>query len=123
MRLNLYALLTNKSILKINSLCIGYALWALFTSSRYDSLITHIPIAFYNTTATHTITAPERVAVTLQGPRSSLRALHISSLALHIDAHALTPGMNKVAVTARNLLLPQEINLINCTYINCIVTP
>jgi hypothetical protein len=112
MRLNLRKLLLNNGTLKISSCIIGFILWSILNESYRAHLTLAVPVCFYNVPEKCTINCPEEAQVTLSGTPAQVRNLDQQTVALHIDAQKLEEGTNTVALTTKNLLLPQELSLV-----------
>ncbi|HSW73613.1 MAG TPA: hypothetical protein VLG71_00490, partial [Candidatus Limnocylindria bacterium] len=95
----------NNLMLKVVSLMIGSACWYTLSQWHPAAITLAIPVGICAPDQT-TIDAPETVTVTLSGKRSTLSALDLENLALHIDSASLHAGKNRIAVCAQNLFLP-----------------
>lgn len=112
MLLKLQNLLRYNASLKVSSVIIGIALWALLSESHQAYIQVRIPVCFYNVPEQYGIKGPEMVTVTLKGRISDLRHLNTEELAAHINAEHLAQGLNSIDMTSQHLLLPPTINLV-----------
>jgi hypothetical protein len=122
MKLPLKKILFSNIILKAQSLIIGYTLWSILSASVPTTIWTEVPLSFYNESDQQTINAPETVKVNLRGNRSDLQTIDSKTLALHINAQALSIGPNSITISSRSLFLPETINVINYIPSNLVVT-
>ncbi|HBY05683.1 TPA: hypothetical protein DEG75_01910 [Candidatus Dependentiae bacterium] len=110
----------------------GTTFWVLVNTFHDATITVEVPICFYNTDTT-TISAPEKVRITLSGRRADLKALNFTQLAAHIDASTLkksntsipsissTPSIPTI-LSEKHLLLPRSIKLVNYYPTNLILS-
>ena len=103
--------LTNNVQLKLFSLILGYLCWSIVSQSHIDDVWIDAPVCFYETADNQHIDAPETIKINLTGKRSALRAIDRKSTAVHIDTHNLTLGKHVIALSERNLLLPETVQV------------
>jgi hypothetical protein len=94
----------------------------MMSSSHYATVQKVIPLCFYGTLDAHTIHAPETITVTLRGKRCALKQLDLDTLALHVNAHQLHGGPNRIPVSSATLFLPADINVVHYSPSNALIT-
>ena len=104
------ALLNNVQI-KLFSLVLGYGLWSIVNQSHADDMWMDIPLCFCETAKTMNVDAPETVKINLTGKRADLRVLDRNGVAVHIDTRRLSAGKNIIALSDRQVLLPETIQI------------
>lgn len=108
-------ILQNNHFLKAIAFIIGSLLWSIMSESHRSHITLPIPLYVYNHASGMKIDGPESITVTLAGPRIALRKLDYTQLGAHVDANLLHAGKNTIALTARDLLLPDDIILVKYT--------
>lgn len=96
---------------KIGAIFIGIFFWSLINSLHERTITVSIPLCFYNANNT-TISAPEKIQVTLSGKRSYLKTIDFKQLAAHFDASKLKP-YERITISAKDLFLPRSIKLLH----------
>jgi hypothetical protein len=110
--------LSNAS-LKIICLIFGYSFWYIASFNHIVTIQINVPLCF-TAADNYTITAPETIAVTLQGKRSDIYALE--SLAAHINTDNFLPGKHHIILQEQHLFLPKTITLVHYTPTNLAIT-
>jgi len=105
---------------RIGALFVGITFWALANTFHDATITVEIPICFYNTDTT-TVSAPEKIRITLSGKRTHLKALNFTQLAAHIDASTLKKS-GPTILSEKHLLLPRSIKLVNYYPTNLILS-
>lgn len=105
-------ILTNNVQLKLFSLILGYLCWSIVSQSHTDNIWIDAPVCFYETADNQQIHAPETIKINLTGKRCALRAIDRKSTAVHIDTHDLKLGKHVIALSERNMLLPETVQVI-----------
>lgn len=103
-------LLSNLHI-KLFSLFLAYAGWAILNQSHTDDRWIDVPVYFYETGKDIHVSAPQSVKLNVSGKRSDLRALDTASTAVHIDTRTLKEGKNTVALSERHVMIPETIKV------------
>jgi hypothetical protein len=122
MAISLKRTLLSNTLLKVLALILGYTLWSILGETFPTTRWFKVPLCFYNTQPTKSVTAPETLWVQLKGRRSALNTLDSTNLAVHVDAQHLKVGPNGLALTAEHLLLPSPIALQEYTPQNILIT-
>jgi hypothetical protein len=117
MHISLQKLLVNKHSIRISSLLIGFLLWSTISDLHKDSITVRIPLCLYGEQA-KTWEIPEQVTVTLYAKKSVLRAIDLTTLAAHINADTLTNKQTRIALTNKDLLLPNNVVVTNYSPLN-----
>lgn len=107
--------LTSNTVIKVISFIIGYGVWSFFGNARIIQKEVHVPICFYNENPEYAIQSPESIAVLVEGKRSDIYQLDLKQLAVHIDAASLKNGINLLAVTEKQLFLPDTCKVVYST--------
>lgn len=112
MLLKLQELLLSNGATRVMACLIGFICWSILNESHKHSTKLMVPVSFYHVPEGYTIEAPEQIQITVMATLNQLRNLDTENLALHIDGSRLCEGMNAIDITAQQLLLPPEINLV-----------
>ena len=120
--MNAHAITKNNTILKIIAVVLGYGLWSLTSQSQRISIHIPVPICFYNTDKTMSITAPDSLFFHLEGTRKALTDLNISTVAIHINAQTLHEGVQQIPIETSTVFLPPYICLLDYTPSNSLIT-
>ena len=104
-------ILLNNVQLKIFSFILAYGSWSMINQSHADDVWIDAPVCFYETKQGLKIAAPDFVKINLSGKREDLRSLDIQSTAIHIDTRTLQKGENKVALSEKQIMLPETIKV------------
>jgi hypothetical protein len=102
----------NNVALKCLALVFGYGLWHCVSTHQKIQITQKIPVCFYNTLSSQTITAPESITITVYGARKDLFQTTFDS-ALHYDAHTLQEGTHTVPITKEQIFLPESVRLVH----------
>lgn len=121
MRLSLQRTMLNKNTLRLSAILFGFIFWSFISSHHLITLSKKVPLCFYNTKNSMSLSAPEFLTVTLRGKKSDLKNINFDSLAVHIDAQNFTSELNGVKLTNKNLFLPDKIKLINYKPMNLLI--
>ena len=108
--LPLKKLLLNNPSLKIISIFFGYSFWHIASIQQVITTTLTIPLCF-TALNNYTITAPEKINVTLKGKRCDLYSLDTSALAAHINISTLSSGKHGIIIKEHHLFLPQTISI------------
>jgi len=107
--------LLNNVQLKILSFILAYGSWSMINQSHADDVWIDAPICFYETAQGLKIAAPDHVKVNLSGKRVDLRSLDTQCTAIHIDSRTLKEGDNKIALSEKQVMLPETIKVTGWT--------
>jgi len=106
-------ILYSNAPLKAIALMLGYSFWYILSHGHTATVWLDVPLSFYATPSHLSLHAPDTIAVNLAGKRTDLYNLDKNQLAVHIDAHKLSPGHNNLSITAETLFLPETIKLVH----------
>lgn len=111
--LSLKNLLWTNLTIKCCSLIIGLCLWSILSENLTQTIALKVPIC--HPEAVNEFNAAQTTFdITLQATRSALRFFNLNSLAVHIDPKQLHQGKNAIFITEKQLLLPTNINMVDC---------
>lgn len=120
MKISLQKTLLNKHSLRMSSVLIGFLLWSVLSNSHYDSRTVTVPLCLYGEQKEGVnAELPETITVTLQGKKSSLRAIDYTTLAAHVDYKEITTHKH-LKITSRHLLLPSLVSITSYCPLNLI---
>ena len=112
-KLLLKKILCHNAPLKAVAFILGYSFWYILGHGHTINIWLKVPLSFYEIPEHFTLHAPDAVAINLAGKRSDLYNLDKNRLAVHINAHKLSPGYNNLSITAETLFLPDTIKLVD----------
>ncbi len=119
--LSLKNLLWTNLTIKCCSLVIGLCLWSLLSENLTQTIALKVPIC-YPEGINEFHTAQTTFDITLQATRSALQFFNLNALAVHIDPKQLQQEKNTIFITEKHLLLPPNINMVDCNPRVAVVT-
>lgn len=103
--------------LKLLSLALAYALWAIVTQSPPVEVAVSVPLELRNLPTNLQVTGhiPPRVHVHLRGPERRLRTLAPEEVAVVVDLKGLSPGNHWLQLDARHVEAPPGVEVVHMT--------
>lgn len=105
-------IINNNLTLKCIACIIGMLLWLKYSSPLVQCSL-EVPLSFYHVDDGTEIESLEHINVMLQAKRTDLYLLDSCKCAIHIDAQNLQKGVNEVAITEKNIYLPEAVAVLN----------
>ena len=119
---NLKNLCLNNAPLAIISLLLGYSFWYIASYNQIVTLQLDVPLCFSALPAHVTVHAPEKITITVSGPRANMYCVEEKTLAAHVNINKLLPGKHGIILTEQHLFLPKNIALTNYKPANLCIT-
>ena len=119
---NLKNLCLNNAPLAIISLLLGYSFWYIASYNQTVTLQLDVPLCFSTLPANITVHAPEKITITLSGPRVDLYSIEEKTVAAHVNVNKLLPGKHGIILTEQHLFLPKSVALTNYKPANLFIT-
>lgn len=103
--------LINNKILKLISLFLGLATWALLSHYHTSSTWLEVPIYFYNIpTGLNIVASQEKITIKIHGKLADIK--QCQDMGLHIDASDFKPGQQRIQPCQEQLFLPKSVRLV-----------
>lgn len=103
--------LINNKILKLISLFLGLATWALLSNNQTSSSWIEVPVCFYNIpTGLNIVASLEKIAIKIHGKLADIK--QCQDMGLHIDARDFKPGQQRIQPCKKQLFLPKSVRLV-----------
>jgi len=111
MKAFLKRVLLNNVQLKILSFILAYGSWSMINQSHADDVWIDAPVCFYETDKGLKIACPDQIKINISGTRADLRSIDTQRTAIHIDSRTLKEGDNKIALSEKQVMLPETVKV------------